>query len=186
MTHDALIEHGAEWLRNRGCSVVITDMTHSGSETPDCIGWKERRSILIEVKVSRADFLKDKKKPFRMSPDQGIGNLRYFLTPEGLVDRSELPAGWGLLEYREPKGRQRKARIVPVVGGESWPSEAMLHHSNMNAERSLLISAIRRIGQTCPEGVSVKAYTFKTQNRATLGVALPVDDSDGSPHKPKD
>jgi hypothetical protein len=179
MTHDELIEEGAKWLQSKGCSVVITDMTHGHTETPDCIGWRcNNVSVLLEVKVSRSDFLADKRKIFRhpLASNTALGNLRYYLTPEGLVDPSEIPDKWGLIELREPRGRQKNRRIVLVKGHA--PTTAIVHSSdssmyqetNKVSEVSLLISAIRRVGQTCPEGVSVKAYTFQTKNRATLGV----------------
>lgn len=169
VTHDELIEHAAKWLQTKNCVVVITDMTHKHPETPDAIGWNQNRSILIEVKVSRADFLRDKKKGFRKNPALGMGDERLFLVPEGLVKTEELPEGWGLLEYRKPKGRQRKPRVVAVKGGGSW-APTQRHKPNLRAEQSLLISALRRTAQNCPKGISVRVYTFETQNRATLGV----------------
>ena len=66
---------------------------------PDAIGWKkECHSVLVESKVSRADFLADREKSFRQKPELGIGCERYYLAPRGLIRIEELPAGWGLLE----------------------------------------------------------------------------------------
>ncbi len=45
MTHDLLVEAAKRWLW-RTCSVVITEMAHGESETPDAIGgsaWPSRR-----------------------------------------------------------------------------------------------------------------------------------------------
>lgn len=176
MTHEELIEHGAEWLKAQNCKVIITDMTSSTRETPDCIGWTGSKSILLEVKVSRSDFLGDKKKTFRKQG--GMGNNRYFLVPEGLVKPNEVPEGWGLLEFCEPKGRQRKPRIKRVLGANpKWGRDPVFElRPSHKAENTLLLSALRRIGQTCPKGISVNAYKYETKNRATLGV-VPVDGS---------
>lgn len=91
MTHTELITLSAAWLRAQNCSVVITDMTHGGSETPDAIGWQRTDSILIECKASRADFLADRHKPFRRDPERGMGMLRYYATPEGLLKPEDRP-----------------------------------------------------------------------------------------------
>lgn len=159
ITHSDLITHAAKWLSSR-CAVVITDMTHAGSETPDAIGWSSRASILIECKASRADFLADRQKSFRRVPNQGMGAYRYFCTPAGLIKAGELPEGWGLLEYTEGK------KSLKMAAG----SRCFKEHAR-SIEIGLLVSALRRVGQVCPAGVSVKCYTMETKNRATLGVA---------------
>jgi hypothetical protein len=82
------------------CGVVLTELVTSAVETPDAIGWAigGRFSILVEVKVSRADFRKDLRKPFRVRPERGVGQWRYYLAPAGLISAEELPERWGLLE----------------------------------------------------------------------------------------
>ncbi len=66
---------------------------------PDAIGWKKKcHSVLVECKVSRADFLADAAKSWRQQPETGIGAERYYLAPQELIAVEELPRGWGLLE----------------------------------------------------------------------------------------
>lgn len=155
--HAGLIEMAAEWLRKKGCAVVITDMAHGGSETPDAIGWRGSYSRLIECKTSRADFLADREKSFRRMAANGMGYQRYFLCPQGMIRPDELPAGWGLLEVGK--------RVVQSVESQHFYEYAA------RQEVSLLLSAIRRIGRTKVEGVSVRFYTMTdVKNRATLGV----------------
>lgn len=36
----------------------------------------------------------------------------------------------------------------------------------------ILISALRRVGQQAPKGVSVKCYTYEVSGKATLGVEV--------------
>jgi hypothetical protein len=96
--HVELVERGCAWLYAHGCSVVLTDLPSWTGEKPDCIGWHNRWSTLIEVKVSRADFFHDAEKPWRRDPKgRASGQRRFYLVPAGMVDPDEIPAGWGLL-----------------------------------------------------------------------------------------
>ncbi len=160
MNHSDLVKCAGAWLANsQKCSVVITEMSSTSAETPDAIGWQGARSIVVECKTSRADFLADGKKHFRAQPDLGMGRQRYFLTVPGLLKAEELPAGWGLLELTG--SRVRMVRMSEPFG------------CNHNAETWLLLSALRRCGPLAPKGCSVKFYVLETQGRATLGVILP-------------
>jgi len=85
MTHDEGCEIAYKWLLNtRNCGFAFKELTAATlyGEIPDAIGfrgWGE--SILIEVKTSRADFLKDKNKRFRKEPEKGMGTYRFYITP---------------------------------------------------------------------------------------------------------
>lgn len=99
MTHAELVERAARWLKGTArCSVVITEQWSMEREIPDAIGWRSHESYLVECKTSRADFLHDLKKWHRKYPDWGMGELRYYMTPPGLIQVDELPDKWGLLE----------------------------------------------------------------------------------------
>jgi hypothetical protein len=171
-THSVLIDFARAWLWKQRCCLVITDMTHGGRETADAIGWSGRFSILIECKASRSDFLADAKKPFRREPDRGMGVQRYFCAPKGMIRVDELPESWGLLELGASGLRMTR---------ESGRFEAQ---DGSREEISLLLSAIRRIGRSAPEGINVKFYTqeFYTgdmpepQFRATMGVDIASDE----------
>lgn len=142
-THCDLVARGRSWLRRKGCAIVFTELyalTTTG-ELPDVIGWKSGFSILIEAKATRADFLSDKKKPFRKDPTLGMGNWRFFLTPPGVVEPSDVPEGWGLL-WALPR------TIKCVHGGPrhdwDWYSEQPFE-GNSDIERVFLLSALRRL-----------------------------------------
>jgi hypothetical protein len=101
MTHVQLVERAVRWLRRYRCGVVLSEQACVSGEMPDAIGWKQAcHSVLVECKVTRADFLADRSKPFRQKPEKGVGSERFYLAPAGLVKIEELPAGWGLLEFR--------------------------------------------------------------------------------------
>jgi len=101
MTHAQLVERAVRWLRRYRCGVVLSEQACVSGEMPDAIGWKQAcHSVLVECKLTRADFLADRSKPFRQKPEKGVGSERFYLAPAGLVKIEELPAGWGLLEFR--------------------------------------------------------------------------------------
>ena len=152
MTHAELVAAAAKWLA-RECPVVITEMANGSMEEPDAIGFKTGFSILVECKASRADFFADKNKRYTR-----MGDKRYYLTRGGLVEIEDLPPGWGLL-YADGRG-VHVALEAPQSDEKNW-----------RGEQQLLTSCLRRIGQTKPNGISVKCYTYETKNRATLGVA---------------
>ncbi len=85
----------------------------------------------MEIKVSRADFFKDFRKSFRLFPEKGVGQLRYYVCPEGLVELNELPGSWGLISYNNGKfSIDKKAE--------------KRDHYNLEGERSILLSILRR------------------------------------------
>ncbi len=135
MTHPQLIKAAIAWLRGYGCGVILSEQACASGEMPDAIGWKRAcHSVLVECKISRADFLADREKPFRKKPALGLGCERFYLTPAGLVDAGELPAGWGLLECRN-----RKVAI-------SVPSDAKMRTGiGFRYEMNLLLASLRRV-----------------------------------------
>lgn len=150
MTHKQLCRRMALWLKNaRNYSVVITERATSNAETPDVLGFQGPRSLLIECKVSRADFLADREKPFRANAERGMGDLRYFAAPAGIIRPSDLPENWGLLEVRDKQVRE----II----------DATLQLADKRAEVAFLVSAIRRLEIACTVFVqhSDAAATFE-------------------------
>lgn len=154
--HKRLTALGASWFRKNGFGVIATELTCFGSrEQPDVIAFRSSCSAMIEVKVSRADFLADKKKPERTAG--GLGLYRFYLCPEGMITPEELPPKWGLLYA---KGRA----VVAVVKGQGnlWPalrvspaSEAVMgdwrdfqNEPNEDAERRALYSIARRLSNS--------------------------------------
>jgi hypothetical protein len=127
--HAQLCQLAQRWLMRpqsaggHGCGFAITEGWGDGQgEHPDAIGWRrsplDGGSILVEVKVSRPDFLADARKPHRAEPALGVGRYRYYLCPEGLIAPEELPPRWGLLYAT---GR----RSVRAVLG---PAAMLRHH----------------------------------------------------------
>lgn len=69
-------------------------------ERPDVILFYQHGiSAIVEVKISRSDFLADFKKKHRQT-GQGMGDYRYILCDED-IDIKELPAEWGILRIKD-------------------------------------------------------------------------------------
>lgn len=135
MTHAELVARAAKWLRNsRKHRVVLEGIGTDTLECPDVIGWDcAGRSSLVECKVSRADFLRDRGKPMRAHPELGMGMFRWFATPPGLIRVEELPPNWGLIEVL--------AKVVKVVHkGREFELSPAVHCR----EKRLLMSALNR------------------------------------------
>ena len=123
------------WLRSYRCGVVLSEQACVSGEMPDAIGWKKAsHSVLVECKVSRADFLADRDKPFRLKPEKGVGSERFYLTPPNLVRVEELPVGWGLLQCR----RDRVEMIHPSV-------KNLRTAVGFRYEMNLLLASLRRV-----------------------------------------
>lgn len=137
MTHQQLIRAAEQWLRQRyRCGIVLSEQSCASGETPDVIGWKGScRSVVIECKVSRADFFADQEKPFRRQPETGMGSERFYLVPQGLIQKHELPTGWGLLEY--------KAREITMAVKSRRQSQRT--EIGMKWEMNLLLASLRRV-----------------------------------------
>ncbi len=135
MTHSELVEYAVGWLRGYRCGVILSEQACVSGEMPDAIGWKRAsHSVLVECKISRADFLADRDKPFRQKPDLGLGCERFYLAPRGLIQTKELPPGWGLLEIHKRRVEllRRSARDLRTPAGQAY-------------EMNLLLASLRRV-----------------------------------------
>ena len=148
MTHDDIADWGAKRIRSMGYNFSCSNMTSAThGEQPDILGISSfGESILIEVKVSRSDFLADKKKPWRSNPEMGMGDFRVYLAPKGLLKPEDIPYGWMLWEVHgktKPtlkviKGKAKQIVRNPVWGGTSteWNfvncDENEYHHFKAN------------------------------------------------------
>ncbi|KKL27284.1 hypothetical protein LCGC14_2386720, partial [marine sediment metagenome] len=70
MSHDELVKLAKQWLLSaRQCNPVFSEKGSAKSgEMPDVIGWSSAGSFVVECKISKADFIVDAKKDFRINP----------------------------------------------------------------------------------------------------------------------
>ena len=147
MTHRELCIKAARYLRYQGivpfvrCQYVVCELERLG-ESPDAYGWTNGTTQLIEVKVSRNDFLSDQKKHWRITPRKGLGKYRSYLCPEGLISPNELPEDWGLL-YVNKEGK------IDII------KTPVMQKSNTQAEIAVITSILRR------EGIKPQIFSYK-------------------------
>src|SRR5450755_4251123 len=175
MTHVQLVEKAVRWLRSYRCGVVLSEQACVSGEMPDAIGWKRaNHSVLVECKVTRADFLADRAKPFRLKPEKGVGCERFYLTPPALVKPQELPPGWGLLEL----SRGRIEIVQPSA-------KNLLTASGLKYEMNLLLASLRRVEVRIEPQSITDFLKWKNRlaeyNRGTLpeGLVAPDEEANG-------
>jgi hypothetical protein len=178
MTHQQLVRLAEQWLRSRyGCGIVLSEQSCASGETPDVIGWKGAcRSVVVECKVSRADFFADREKPFRKNPELAMGCERFYLAPQGLIGVHELPAKWGLLEVK-----RREIQIAARPCRQSQRSQ-----SGLMREMNLLLASLRRV-EVRIEPQSITDF-LKWKNRlmeyngGRLPEGIVPQDAESNPH----
>ena len=137
LTHSDLVKKGIKWIRsqngkNWNAPISFGEVVSAGMETPDVMGFSSSSSTLIECKVSKSDFNRDKKKMFRSIPQKGMGNYRLYMCPTGLISEEELPDSWGLI-YVSDGG---KANLIVKPKSQ---------YCNLQAEHAYMYSIMRRI-----------------------------------------
>jgi hypothetical protein len=127
--------------------------------------------VLVECKITRADFLADREKPFRRKPERGVGSERFYLAPSALIKLEELPAGWGLLEYRRGhiEMLQPSAKNLRTAVGFRY-------------EMNLLLASLRRVEVRIEPQSITDFLKWKNRmaeyNRGTLPEGLTATDDE--------
>jgi len=163
MTHAQLTERAIAWLRSYRCGIVLSEQACASGEMPDAIGWTgNSHSVVVECKVSRADFFADRDKPFRKNPKEGLGCERFYLTPPRLVQVAELPAGWGLLQCAQHKVEvvRRSAKNLRSAKG-------------LDYEMNLLLASLRRVEVRIEPQTITDFLKWKNRMAEYNGGALP-------------
>lgn len=175
MTHSELCLRAQRWLRSVGCGVTAVDLATVAREQPDAIGWRYGLTLMCEVKVSRSDFLADRKKPWRARPELGMGDWRFYVAPAGMLQPDEIPFGWGLLEW---DGEKLQPRHNVPQGAFGWREPPFA--GNKRHEALILCSLIRRLEKphtdrrgkpkpTAPDSFTAWAHEQAQQEAAQRG-----------------
>jgi hypothetical protein len=161
MTHKEIVEIAYRWvLKNGGMTIAFKELYSLANEIPDVIGFNHWESAVIECKVSRSDFLSDKKKQHRT---KGMGNWRFYCCPKGMIKKEELPEKWGLIYVDENKKAKieydcRKKKVKETCAHEwqikEYPegfyfrtkrADENCHEADNLEERRLMFTVIRRL-----------------------------------------
>ena len=155
ITHRNLCIKAAKYLRSKGIhpyhkgQYSVCELERIG-ECPDSFAWGGSSTQLIEAKVSRSDFLSDKKKHWRANPEKGLGRYRSYICPTDLIKPKELPEYWGLL-YIDDKGK-----ITEIVKAEQ-------QECNHIEEINLITSILRR------ENIKPQMFSYKVYKNESEG-----------------
>lgn len=142
--HYNLCVEGAKWLKKSpfgGYKYIAVEIVCAAAESPDVWGTNGSQSTMIEIKVSRPDFLHDKKKFSRQNELHALGNFRYYLCPEGIITENDIPENWGLLYWRD-------GLITQIV-------EAKYQKTYNIGELAILCSIMRR------EGIKPSVFNYR-------------------------
>jgi hypothetical protein len=176
--HAQLVALAVEWLRYKyRCGIILSEQYCVTGEVPDVIGWKNMcKSVLVECKISRADFLADAGKPFRRSPEEGLGSQRFYLAPVGLIAPAELPKDWGLLECKG-KGVSMKVKA---------PRKDLRTPVGMMKEMNLLLASLRRVEVRIEPQTITEFLKWKNRmaeyNGGCLPEGLAAPEREGNPY----
>lgn len=112
----------ARHLRERGwCCLDEVSDDHARRRT-DLVAlytWGKPYAVGYEIKLTRADWLRELDDPSKRGWIEETCRFRWFAAPKGVVELSELPAGWGLILVSDAGKARRKlaapAREVPAI-----------------------------------------------------------------------
>ena len=135
LTHKELVKRATIWLVGAGhCGAVLSEISSAAMENPDAIGWQSHKSIVVECKASRADFLAQRNKP-SVRIGRLVGNERYFLCESGIIKPEDLEGtDYGLI-YVDGKYCRTRTKA-------KYRSLSPQEHDD---ERTMLVSALRRM-----------------------------------------
>jgi hypothetical protein len=77
------------------------------------------KAVAYEIKISRADFAREIKRPEKRAFAESIADECFFATPAGLLRVDEVPEGWGLVEANKAGLRVIKHPLQRQPG--LWP-----------------------------------------------------------------
>lgn len=158
MTHNYLSNVACSWLKrpmsSKGpaCQIAMVEVGGLyGGERADAWGYRwgyNGGSVLVEVKVSRSDFLADAKKPHRNGEVLGMGTYRYYMCPEGIITLDDLPHGWGLL-WVNSRGHVKllAGHVCMLISHNGRGAETVwAHQKNDQLELEMMAHVLSRIG----------------------------------------
>lgn len=142
LTHEYLAKQGAKWLKAHGYPIVKVESHSNRLEHPDVIGFNASHSAVIEVKISKEDFLRDFDKHCRQPWFTGLGNYRFFLVPESLYTELKIESEnkWHFLLSTDD-GQVFSPDICPESNQIPWDWESF--GSDMAMERKILYTLVR-------------------------------------------
>ena len=171
ITHMELCEKTAKRFIKENDVGVFEYQSYASSEFPDVLLFKDSRSTLFEIKVSRSDFLGDQKKECRIKW-RPKGWLSYFkptdkMKPAFVKWKTENPELYyierphlGIYRYYVCPYEMISPEEVPEGWGLYWYKGGRFYHKksskkfrrNLFKENAILTHAIRKLGNYMKHG----------------------------------
>lgn len=145
----AKILHKGSFEGWHGYKYAAVELMSYGREIPDVWATNGAGTAIVEVKISRADFLRDAAKHCRQNPIEGIGNFRWYYALQGIIKEEELPENWGLAEADE------NGKFIRLVRTASYQESCAL------GSISILCSIMRR------EGIKAQVFNYRKKHGNT-------------------
>lgn len=153
-THKQLVDITAEKCEKLfGCGLVLKEpQSMKLSFIPDVFSVKkEGITFQFEIKISRADFLKDQHKKHRQDPLKDVGLFRYYVVPFGMISSLDPlldlhGAKWGLItvdkggQFRILRGPNPRKNLKKFSDGSYFEYECQ---RDCRAEMELVYSYYR-------------------------------------------
>lgn len=100
-------------------------------------GWSKQSVTAYEIKLTRADFLQDKKWPIYLE----YCNRLYFVAPKGVIERDEIPESCGLMELASTGTRLITRKKAPfrqvLIPQDMWVRALWRSREEEESETSL-------------------------------------------------
>lgn len=107
-THAELVQATAEARRQQGAAIVVTEARARFGDEGECadvVSWFPNLLCIVdEVKVSLSDWKKDAEKPHLSSPWLAMGNQRFYVCPDYLIESFQAGERQHGLCYYGPEG----------------------------------------------------------------------------------
>ena len=170
MPHFDLCKAVAEKVACKAWVTLYEYQSYATDEFPDVLSFGNRGTTLYEIKTSHSDFIADARKDARKKwrPKVGLysdksdfyvrahhpdlyyierphlGGARYFVCEPGVIEKTEVPEGWGLIYFRA-------GRMFRRVESKHW-------RADVRQERNILAHAFRKYSSGDSRGIIVNTY----------------------------
>lgn len=110
-------------------------------ENTDVITWNSSgTSTVFEIKMSRSDFLADRKKKCRKEGETPCGDFFAYVCFGDFIKKEEVPENWGLFYYKN--GKFRCIKQIPKNYHFMKKDQEGVYRKDWNAECQFLINYI--------------------------------------------
>lgn len=161
-THAELVQATAEARRQQGAAIVVTEARArfgAEGECADVVSWFPNLLCIVdEVKVSLSDWKKDGEKPHIESPWLAMGNQRFYVCPDFLI------------ESYQAEQRHHGLCYVGDGGFREIVDAPRRNRFNAKAQHDLLLAHLLR------ERMQGGAVTVQRQPRVSSGAGCRIAD----------